>query len=458
MVRPDETRTIFAMQADREFEYDVQITGDLFSHGLAQLRDRIVDRRVLFVASPTVARLYGNSITGYLRSEGVDVCSIVLPCAESEKTLEQVTRICDFARRESVDRETVLLACGGGVVMDLVTLAASWLRRGIRHMRIPTTLIGQIDAGVGVKGAINFRGKKSFLGDYYPAEYVLIAPELLATLGTAEIRCGLAESVKMALVNDRCLFELLERHGACLLTSKFQSPKSLGFEIVQRSALRMLECLQSNLYEDKTYERIVDFGHTISPLVESKSEFSIPHGDAVSIDIALSCALATELQLMAESDCERVLELLRRFGLPSTCSTLSEDLCKMSFGEARRHRGGKINLVVPDSIGSARFLKEPDEVPDSALRSALDRLGIRLPTKKQESEKSDDMCLVFDIGGTHLRAAAYHADTGRVTNVTKAETPNYLRHPELSMPELLELFRETLVGVAERVFSPWSAA
>src|SRR5436190_23291776 len=138
--------------------------------------------------------------------------------------MEVVAAVCNEALSHGLNRTGVLISMGGGVCSDIVTLSASLIRRGVAHIRVPTTLIGQIDAGIGLKGAVNFCGKKSFVGCFHPPEQVLIDPAFLQSLPRRSLVSGMAEATKMGIARDARLFELLERCSAELVMSGFDHP------------------------------------------------------------------------------------------------------------------------------------------------------------------------------------------------------------------------------------------
>lgn len=376
-----------AVGADRTGRYEVNLLDGLLQENAAVLAECIGTRKTLMVTTPTVGRLYGPRLQTALREHGVSLHTLVLACDENAKTLDQVERVCRDAYRLGLDRKSVLIGFGGGVCTDIVTLAASWIRRGISHIRIPTSLIGQIDASIGVKGAVNFCGKKSALGCFYAPESVWIDPVFLRTLEPQPLSCGLAESIKMALVRDRGLFELVEEHAEVLIDTAFAEPKTVATEVIWRSVLRMLEELETNLFEDKTYERLVDFGHTFSPLLESSSGFRIPHGEAVAIDIALSCVIARELDLLDGVALDRVLAALIASRLPIYSPLLTTKLCLDVMQDIVRHRGGALNLVLPTSIGRATFLRQLNDLPEPVIQRAISRLAERQPELHRVPER-----------------------------------------------------------------------
>ena len=331
------------------------------------------ERPVLVVTTPTVDLLYGRQVERACNLNGNHVGTLVLQCDEAEKSLGQVQIVCNRALRDAIPRDGVLVALGGGVCSDIVTLAASMIRRGIDHVRIPTTLVSQIDAAIGIKGAVNFRGKKSFLGCFHPPAGVVVDTSTLSTLPGPAISDGIAEMIKMALVRSAELFELLQENVEALVHKRFQSP--MGERAIGLSIELMLCELEQNFYERQSYRRLVDFGHTFSPVVEAAHQFSVSHGSAVATDIALSSALSVELGRMRLEAFEAVVDLLQRARLPLLVHQLSVDRCEEALAEARRHRGGSVNLVLPNELGDASFVEYGEAIPTSALAAALNRIS-----------------------------------------------------------------------------------
>jgi len=325
------------------------------------------------ITSPTVHSLYGEALTSLLASQQGAHQYEVLPLGEARKHMRTVERVCELAARMKLDRRGLLVAVGGGVCSDIVTFAASMIRRGIDHLRIPTTLIGQVDAGIGIKGAVNLQGLKSFVGCFHPPAGVLLDRAFLQSLSIHAIREGLAEVLKMALVRDAELFARLERCGTQLVASRFQTPTLDGEQVVDQSIRLMLAELQQNPFEDLSSQRLVDMGHTFSPTLEERSRFRISHGDAVAVDMALTCAIAAELGLMSIHDAKRFIGLLVQLGLPVASPLLTVDACRDAIRSVVAHRRGHLNLVTPMRIGAATFLDQ-EPMTHRLLKAALARV------------------------------------------------------------------------------------
>ena len=246
--------------------------------------------------------------------------------------------------------------------------------KGVELHANSTTLVGLIDAGIGIKGAVNLPTKKSAIGCFYPPEHVFLDPRFIKTLPRELISDGLAEAIKLAVTMDAELFQLIECGSHELLDDPMAADIGRMTDFIWRSSVGLIDQLEPNLYEDQTYQRLLDFGHTFSPMIESESGFRVSHGTAVAIDIALSTVIAAELNLLGLLDKKRILGLLRGAGLPIFSSLLTFERCLKSMAETEAHRGGHLNLVVPNGIGSATFVTNRETVSRTVLLRALNML------------------------------------------------------------------------------------
>jgi 3-dehydroquinate synthase len=253
------------------------------------------------------------------------------------------------------------------VCSDVVTVAADLYRRGVPVVRIPTTLIGQIDAAVGLKGAVNFEDRKNALGVFRAPAGVLVDPGYLRTLPRQFLAEGMAEIVKIAVVRDPALLAAVELEVPRVLPAEPRpAPAGVSEGIIARAIELMLDELAQNCFEDQSFERRVDFGHTFSPLIEAETGYRIRHGSAVSIDMMLTVALGVVLGLAPFEVLERLRAVLLASGLPVHADIVDEGLAGRSLEAARRHRGGQVNLAVPSAIGQVQFVTD-----ESAIRDAM---------------------------------------------------------------------------------------
>lgn len=373
--RPSPDHDEFSIGSRRDEQYSVLYRPDALNEHESTLASVLRERPSIFVMTPTVERLYGARLRAYLAANGrtSGVSFLTIACSESSKGMDQVLQVCEHAASAGLERRSQIVAFGGGVAMDICGVAASLFRRGIQLVRIPTTLIGIIDAGIGVKNGINFAGKKSLLGTFSAPEACLLDPRFLRSLPSRHIRCGLAESLKMALIRSAPLFALLEEHGPALVRSAFQSPPEVAESVIKLSVEGMLDELSTNLFE-KAYARKVDFGHTFSPYIEERSGHEIAHGEAVAMDIALSAQIAWRLGLLMDDDLRRIHSTLQRLDLPLCWNGTNAGELRRSLKTVVDHRDGRLNLVVPTGLGTCTFLPHLEEVTPTLLEECVSAL------------------------------------------------------------------------------------
>jgi 3-dehydroquinate synthetase/predicted NBD/HSP70 family sugar kinase len=321
--------------------------------------------RIILVADATVDEIYGDAIRQLLAGSQRHVDTVVLRASEKQKDLFAVTEVVSSFDNLAVRRrKDLVVAAGGGVTLDIVGFSANIFRRGIPCMKLPTTLLAEIDAGVGLKNAINFRQSKSRLGSYSAPYAVVADPCFLSTLSDRQIRNGLSEALKIALVADRSLFELIEEHAIDLIRTKLQSAQ--GLELIRKAIRAMLLELSPNLHE-RTLDRPPDYGHTFSPIFEFELS-DLEHGEAVALDMAIATALAAVSGILDVEDAERILAAQHVLGLPIVRAGVTMDMLLRGVHEAKRHRGGRLRMPILCGIGEAMFI---DEIGDAQMEDAL---------------------------------------------------------------------------------------
>ncbi|MCP2243642.1 sedoheptulose 7-phosphate cyclase [Lentzea aerocolonigenes] len=354
-------------------EYDVVLCDDVLDPANQAILPVPAQGRArrLVVVDANVDALFGQAIRAYFDGNDVEHRVLVLEPGEINKTVEASIRVTTAMDDFGVDRRREpVIAIGGGVLLDVVGYACSIYRRATPFVRVPTTLIGLVDAGVGVKTGVNANGHKNRLGTYFAAERTLLDRKFLTTLPRRHVSNGLAEILKIALIKDRELFDLMEATGEHVLEAKMQrGPGSVdpALEIIDRAIHGMLTELQPNLWE-KTLERVVDYGHTFSPSLEMVALPALLHGEAVCIDMALTTCLGEQRGLVTEEERRRVLELMTRLELPTWHPLLTTDLLQRALADTVRHRDGQQRLPLPVGIGSACFVNDvsPQELADAA--------------------------------------------------------------------------------------------
>jgi 2-epi-5-epi-valiolone synthase len=310
------------------------------------------------------------AIKNYFKHYSMDVHVLILSLSESSKDLDSVRRVLRaFEDFQVPRRRQAVIAVGGGVLLDVVGVAASLYRRGVAYVRVPTTLLSIVDAGVGAKVGVNFEGHKNRLGSFYPAQHTFVDRTFLRTVDSRQLSSGLAEVLKIAIVRDLELFEILEQHGPKLLEQKFQASDE-GLHVIRRAIRGMLAELAPNLWEQEL-QRPVDFGHTFGPTIEMAALPRILHGEAVALDMSLSCVLASQRGLLASFELDRILDLMRALRLPVVDSSLDPCILQNAVTDAAIHRGGSLRFPLPTRIGAVAFFDDINFTEISSAHSAL---------------------------------------------------------------------------------------
>lgn len=308
---------------------------------------------------------------------------IALPAGELSKHAQVLERLYSDMLQHGLDRHCYVLALGGGAVLDAVGYACATFHRGIRLIRIPSTVLAQNDAGIGVKNGINAFGQKNLLGAFYPATAVLNDFQLLTSLTRRDQIAGLAEAVKVALIKDRAFFEWMEQHADAL--AHFDHAAS-------RYAIR--RCAELHLHHitgagdpfERGNGRPLDYGHWAAHKLENLSHHRLRHGEAVAVGMALDGVYANALGLLGDADIERIMQLLLTLGFnlcpPELALRDAQGRSPVLLGleEFRQHLGGQLSIPMLCHIGESVDLHEIDNAKmEAALQRLLSRSDAALP-------------------------------------------------------------------------------
>jgi 3-dehydroquinate synthetase len=260
-------------------------------------------------------------------------------------------------------RTEPVLVVGGGLTTDVTGFACSSYRRSTNYIRVPTTLIGLIDASVAIKVAVNHRHHKNRLGAYHASRKVILDFSFLSTLPVAQLRNGMAELIKIGVVGNRRVFDLLDAHGEDLLHTGFGQREGsahlrhVAHEVTHTAIRSMLELEVPNLHE-LDLDRVIAYGHTWSPTLELTPEVPMLHGHAVAVDMAYSVTLAEQRGYISAADRNRVLRLMSRLGLAIDSPYLTRDLLHAATESIIQTRDGRLRAAVPRPIGSCFFVND----------------------------------------------------------------------------------------------------
>lgn len=319
--------------------------------------------RCLAVVDRNVNRLYGSQIEAYFKHYKIDLTVFELAITEPTKTLETFETIIDgFADFGLVRKEPVLVV-GGGLTTDVAGFACASYRRRTNYIRIPTTLIGLVDAGVAIKVAVNHGKLKNRLGAYHAPKKVILDFSFLQTLPTSEVRNGMAELVKIAVVSNSEVFELLAEYGEELLNTHFgyinasEKIKLVAQEVTYKAIQTMLELETPNLHE-LDLDRVIAYGHTWSPTLELSPSVPLLHGHAVNIDMALTATIAQLRDYITVEERDRILGLMSKIGLALDHPLLDIDLLWYATESITQTRDGLQRAAMPKPIGECFFVND----------------------------------------------------------------------------------------------------
>jgi 3-dehydroquinate synthase len=315
-------------------------------------------RKILAVTNPSIRRMYGERLAKSVRAAGIGLAWAEIPSGEKHKNLRSLERIYSRAVEAGLDRDSVIAALGGGVVGDMAGFAAATLFRGIRYVQVPTTLLAMVDSSVGGKVGLDLKEGKNLAGAFWQPEFVYVSREFLKTLPPREIKNGLGEIVKYAVISDGKLFEYLEK----------SRPSGLQWDfVIERCIRAKAAVVAQDERETKGVREILNFGHTYAHALEKAASYrAVSHGEAVAVGVLKESVLAE--RLCGFKDTRRVRNLLLRLGLPTDApKKISRRAVADAVLRDKKIRGKRIRLYLPSSIGQAVFM----EVPIDDIRSVL---------------------------------------------------------------------------------------
>jgi len=355
--------------------YDILVGPGLIGRAGAEILPLLRRRQAVIVTDEIVARHHLAPLRGSLAEHGIAERTVVLPPGEGTKDLAHFGRLVDDILAGGVERGTMLVALGGGVVGDIAGFAAATLLRGIDFVQIPTTLLAQVDSSVGGKTAINTAAGKNLLGAFYQPRLVLADTASLATLPRREVRAGYGEIVKYGLIRDADFFQSLEAEGPAVCDLE---PAALTRAIMV--SCRMKAAIVAADERETGDERaLLNFGHTFGHALETETGFGdrLLHGEAVGLGMVLAFDFAVRLGLASGQDSHRVRRHIAAAGLPTELAAIglsgsAADRLLAHMGKDKKVRDGAITLILPHRIGEVFVMRD---APVEQLRSFLAASG-----------------------------------------------------------------------------------
>lgn len=330
--------------------------------------------KVLVVTNPVVAHHYGDQALASLERAGLEASSLVIEAGEDQKTPATVALIHDAAFARKLERGSLIVALGGGVVGDMAGFAAATWLRGIAVVQVPTTLLAMVDAAIGGKTGVNHPGGKNLIGAFHQPRLVLIDPATLATLPEREFRAGMAEVIKYGVIGDADLFGELEeaanRDPVGGLASQGAVGAALLQSLLERSAAAKARVVAADEREGGL-RAILNYGHTLGHVVEALCGYGTwLHGEAVAIGMVAAGELSLETGLWSARDQERQRAVIAAAGLPQRWPDLDPAAVLACLQGDKKVRDGRVRFVLPTAIGSVEIR---DDIEAAAILAALER-------------------------------------------------------------------------------------
>ncbi|MBP3305294.1 MAG: 3-dehydroquinate synthase [Oscillospiraceae bacterium] len=339
--------------------YDVKIGAGLLPSLGAETAAVCKVGTAAIISDSTVWPLYGKAAKESLENAGYRVVSYVFPAGEASKCGATYLAILNFLAQSHVTRSDCVIALGGGVVGDISGFAAATFLRGVAYIQVPTTLLAAVDSSVGGKTAIDLEAGKNLAGAFYQPQLVLCDTDTLHSLPVDIFQDGCAEVIKYGVLYDPVLFAHLTEKG-------------LDFDresVIARCVELKRDVVMEDEFDTGARQKL-NLGHTIGHGVEARSNFTVSHGKAVAIGMAIVCRAAVKYGICSAGTRDQIRETIQKFGLPCSTEHSAQELYESALSDKKR-AGGTVNLVVPERIGSCILRPTPVEELKSFIEAGL---------------------------------------------------------------------------------------
>ena len=349
--------------------YDVTIATNLLRTLHPRLRKLNKDRpfRPFILTSPDIWALWSKPFLASFPKRDEDAPTVLfLPSGESHKRLASVESLAQQLSTAGADRDSLLLAFGGGVLGDITGFLAAIYMRGIRYVQIPTTLLAQVDSSIGGKTGVNLQAGKNLIGSFHHPQAVFADIDVLATLPPAELRAGLQESIKAGIIYDAKLFRYMEQNADIILSG---DPTALTRVVT--ASVRVKAEVVSKDEKESGLRMILNFGHTIGHAIEAATHYKqLLHGEAVAWGSIAALSVAVARNTINEKDATRIVNLILRYGPLSPFKATAEKLVALTSRD-KKNRSGIRSFVLPTAIGKTEIVRDVTEPELLAATEAM---------------------------------------------------------------------------------------
>ncbi|WP_208249566.1 3-dehydroquinate synthase [Rhizobium sp. T1470] len=353
-----------------ERAYDILIGPGLIARAGAEIASRLKGRKAAVITDEHVAPLYLEALVQSLEAAGIASATLVLPAGEKTKSFEHLMTVCDKVLEARIERNDYVIALGGGVIGDLSGFAAGIVRRGVRFVQVPTSLLSQVDSSVGGKTGINSRRGKNLVGVFHQPDLVLADTDVLNSLSAREFRAGYAEVAKYGLIDKPDFFAWLEANWQAVFAGGAARIEAIATSCQAKSDVVVAD-------ERETGQRaLLNLGHTFGHALEAATAYDssrLVHGEGVSIGMVLAHEFSARMNLASPDDARRVESHLKAVGLPTRMAEIPgtlppAEVLMDAIAQDKKVKGGKLTFILTRGIGQS-FVA--NDVPASEVLSFL---------------------------------------------------------------------------------------
>ena len=327
-------------------KYDIEFV-DKFADLKARLKDQLGDRKYLIVTDKNVLKETAFFTPTQRKKPGDNI--VVINPGEKSKNWTSIDKILTAGFEHGLDRNSVIVAVGGGVVGDMAGFAASVFMRGIPFIQVPTTLLGMVDASIGGKTGIDCEYGKNLIGVIQQPEVILVCRQFLKSLPDLEIRNGIAEMVKHGIVADKIHFKKLEK----LSKKPFKTVRKEIFDLAPASMMIKKKIIESD-EKEAGKRKMLNYGHTFGHAIEHVSKYKVPHGRAVAIGCVMAAQYASERGICMEGLVDRIENIFNQFGV-DLAYKISEKKLWEAMTHDKKKQNGQLQLILPEKLGKVRY-------------------------------------------------------------------------------------------------------
>jgi 3-dehydroquinate synthase len=356
-----------------ERSYDILIGPGLMARAGGEITSRIKGRRAAIVTDENVGSRYLDGLMDSLQTDGIEAVSVTLPAGEKTKSFDYLTKVCDVLLEARIERNDTVIALGGGVIGDLTGFAAGIVRRGVRFVQIPTSLLSQVDSSVGGKTGINARQGKNLVGIFNQPDLVLADTDVLDTLSEREFRAGYAEVAKYGLIDKPDFFEWLENNWRDVFAGG-----SARIEAIAVSCQAKADVVAADERENGR-RALLNLGHTFGHALEAATQYDssrLVHGEGVSIGMVLAHRFSARMNLASPDLADRVEAHLKAVGLPTRMHQIPGELPPTevlmdAIAQDKKVKSGKLTFILTRGLGQS-FVA--DDVPASEVQRFIEEM------------------------------------------------------------------------------------